>query len=97
MRKQLHQDQYELANGGKQEKIADLWVGFAQLYSTFKGGIIRSNPLAFPRASEKNAEHVEQSVKGGQAAQGQNCSIRFGPSAASSITVFARLRRSRDA
>ena len=28
-------------------------------YSAFKGGIIRSNPLVFPRASGKNAEHVE--------------------------------------
>jgi hypothetical protein len=27
-------------------------------YSAFKGGIIRSNPLAFPRASGKNIEHV---------------------------------------
>jgi hypothetical protein len=27
-------------------------------YSAFKDGIIRSNPLAFPRASGKNADHV---------------------------------------
>src|SRR5947208_8810618 len=40
-------------------------------YSTFKGGIIRSNRLAFPRASWKNAEHVEQSASAVRAAQDQ--------------------------
>jgi hypothetical protein len=40
-------------------------------YSAFKGGIIRSNPLASPRASGKNADHVVEFACRNVKAQGE--------------------------
>ena len=54
MRKPLHQDHYELANGGKKEKIADLWVGFAQFF--FGLGLGELPGLHFPTYFERHIQ-----------------------------------------
>ena len=48
-------------------------------YSAFKGGIIRSNPLAFERTAGKNAGHGPRLYRSRQPGTSRNCAIGCGP------------------